>query len=252
MVSEAERKRLLENLLRKLKIPPNDPEIFQISVTHSSYLNEQGLPAWKGNERLEFLGDAVVGLAVTKALYEMYPEEREGTLSKIKSVAVSRTTLARKAADLELGECLLLGVGESKAGGKRRQSILSAVFESFVGAVYLDQGFEAATKFVVKHLKPVIRELGTGDRAQDHKSRLQELGQRLAGVIPRYRITESAGPDHDKWFAVEVSLRGKILGRGEGASKKSAEQSAAESALGLVEERGEAALAGIDGNGKEE
>ena len=229
----------LHKFLETIGVVPNNIEIFEISFTHSSYLNEQGLPSWESNERLEFLGDAVIGLAVTEALYQMYPEEREGMLSKIKAVTVSRATLARHAAKLGLGDHLKLGVGEAKAGGQTRQSIRAAIFESLVGAIYLDQGFRVATKFVLDQLTPVMKELGEGDSAQDHKSRLQELAQHVAGQIPRYRVVESGGPDHDKWFAVEVSLRGGILGHGEGASKKSAEQSAAKSALDLIEENGE-------------
>lgn len=238
----------LSEFLETVGFTPNNIEIFENSFTHSSYLNEQGLPSWEGNERLEFLGDAVIGLVVTEALYEMYPREREGMLSKVKAVAVSRATLARQAAKLGLGEYLKLGVGEAKAGGQTRQSIQAAVFESFVGAIYLDQGFGAATKFVLDELTPVMEDLGTGDRAQDHKSRLQELAQRVAGQIPRYRVIESGGPDHDKWFAVEVSLRGGVLGQGEGASKKSAEQSAAKNALELVEQSDEGLLAEYAGD----
>jgi ribonuclease-3 len=232
----------LHKFLETVGVTPNNIEIFEISFTHSSFLNEQGLPSWEGNERLEFLGDAVIGLAVTEALYEMYPREREGMLSKIKAVTVSRATLARHAARLGLGDYLRLGVGEAKAGGQTRQSIQAAIFESLVGAIYLDQGFESAMGFVLDQLIPVMRDLGKGDRAQDHKSRLQELAQRVAGQIPRYRVVESGGPDHDKWFAVEVSLRGGILGHGEGASKKSAEQSAAKSALDRIEENDEGLL----------
>ena len=228
---------LLE-LLRETAIEPNDIEIFRLSMTHSSYLNEQGLPTWEGNERLEFLGDAVIGLVVTEALYERYPQSREGTLSKIKSVVVSRAVLAERALDANLGAPLLLGVGESKAGGKERQSILAAVFESFVGAIYLDQGFERARRFVLEQLESVIEDLGLGDKAQDHKSRFQELAQREAGVIPRYRVARSEGPDHEKWFEVEVSVKGNALAKGEGPSKKAAEQEAAMKALQSLEKEG--------------
>ncbi|MCA9441287.1 MAG: ribonuclease III [Candidatus Omnitrophica bacterium] len=223
-------------LLEQFQIQPNDIEIYRISMTHSSYLNEQGLPTWEGNERLEFLGDAVIGLVVTESLYLTYPEKREGTLSKIKSVVVSRKALGKCAAEIGLGVPLKLGVGESKTGGQRRNSILAAVFESFVGAVYIDKGFSVAKRFILEHLQPIIEDLGEGDSAQDDKSRLQEWAQRLVGAIPRYRVTGSDGPDHNKWFTVEVSLKGHPIGHGEGSSKKTAEKNAAMVALARVEE----------------
>ena len=211
---------LLHDLLEQLRITPNDLAIYRVAMTHSSYLNEQGLPTWMGNERLEFLGDAVIGLVVTERLYSAYPEEREGSLSKIKSVVVSRAALAKRAEEMGLSNPLQLGVGETKAGGKKRQSILAAVFESFVGAMYLDLGFEAARAFVAEHLQPLIEEIGSGDEAQDHKSKLQELAQRVTGIIPRYHVVRSDGPDHQKWFTVEVHLRGTVLGHGDGGSKR--------------------------------
>jgi len=230
---------LLQQLLNETGIIPKDTHIFQQSMTHSSYLNEQGLPSWEGNERLEFLGDAVIGLVVTEALFQHFPEKKEGELSKIKSVVVSRATLSRRAKDLGLSKPLKLGVGETKSGGQGRHSILAAVFESFVGAIYLDQGLEVAKQFILKHLSAQIEELGRDNRAQDDKSRLQELIQRRTGQIPRYRVVRSEGPDHNKWFEVEVSLRGMMLARGEGSSKKSAEQSAAQQALTFLSQQGE-------------
>jgi len=227
----------LKEIFRQFQIEPNDFEIYRVSMTHSSYLNEQGLPTWEGNERLEFLGDAVIGLVVTEALFRTYPEKREGTLSKIKSVVVSRKTLGKCAGDIGLGIPLKLGVGESRTGGQRRNSILAAVFESFVGALYIDKGFGDARRFILDHLQPIIDELGDGNTAQDDKSRLQEWAQRLVGVIPRYRVVGSEGPDHNKWFVVEVSLKGHPLGHGEGPSKKTAEKNAAQVALDRVEDQ---------------
>jgi ribonuclease-3 len=235
---------LLQNLLAESGIQPNDLQIYRRAMTHSSFLNEQGLPAWEGNERLEFLGDAVIGLVVTQALFEIYPEKKEGELSKIKSVVVSRATLAKCAREKGLARPLRLGVGETKSGGKGRHSILAAVCESFVGAIYLDLGFEAARIFCLRLLEPIIEEFGKGDLAQDDKSRLQELVQRRTGQIPRYRVVKSEGPDHDKWFVVEVSLRNRNIAQGEGSSKKNAEQSAAQNALALIETHGEDALVG--------
>jgi ribonuclease-3 len=239
---------VLLELLREAEIEPIDIEIFRIAMTHSSYLNEKGLPPWHGNERLEFLGDAVIGLVVTQTLYERFPQSREGALSKIKSVAVSRAVLAERAAEADLGKPLLLGVGETKAGGKDRQSILAAVFESFVGAIYLDQGLQRASEFVLKQLDSVLEDLASGDKAQDHKSRLQELTQREVGVIPRYRVARSEGPDHEKWFQIEVSVKGLTLARGAGPSKKSAEQEAAMKALQALETNGFGELLAANGS----
>lgn len=230
---------LLQQLLNDTGIVPRDLHIYQQSMTHSSYLNEQGLPSWEGNERLEFLGDAVIGLVVTETLFQQFPEKKEGELSKIKSVVVSRATLSHSAREIGLSKPLKLGVGETKSGGKGRHSILAAVFESFVGAVFLDQGLEVAKVFILKHLKNQIENLGRDNSAQDDKSHLQELIQRRTGQIPRYRVVRSEGPDHNKWFEVEVSLRGMTLARGEGSSKKSAEQSAAQAALHFLSEQGE-------------
>lgn len=242
-MSVDESEALIDSLLAESGIRPNNPRLFRQAMTHSSYLNERGLPPWEGNERLEFLGDAVIGLVVTRSLFEMYPEKKEGELSKIKSVVVSRATLAHCAREMRLGRPLKLGVGESRSGGESRHSILAAVYESFVGAIYLDQGLDIAAEFCLRQLKPYLIDLGLGNRAQDDKSRLQELIQRLTGQIPRYRVIKSEGPDHDKWFVVEVSLRGRVLAVGDGSSKKSAEQSAARSALALIEEQGEGLLA---------
>jgi ribonuclease-3 len=242
---------LLQDLLTRLGIEPCDSQLYRCAMTHSSFLNEQGLPPWEGNERLEFLGDAVIGLVVTQTLFQTYPEKTEGELSKIKSVVVSRATLAKCARDLGLGKPLRLGVGEMKSGGESRHSILAAVYESFVGALYLDKGFEAVRDFCLRQLTPRIQELGKGDSAQDDKSRLQEYVQRRTGLIPRYRVVKSEGPDHEKWFVVEVSLRGLVLAHGEGSSKKNAEQNAAQSALSYIDIVGEEALV-LQGEGNHE
>ena len=242
---------LLDQLLQESGIKPLNIHIYRQAMTHSSFLNEQGLPSWEGNERLEFLGDAVIGLVVTEALYQHYPEKREGELSKIKSVLVSRATLAGCSREIGLSRPLKLGIGETKSGGKGRQSILAAIFESFVGALYLDLRFETARDYILRHLEPSMQRLGESDTAQDDKSRLQEMIQRRTGQIPRYRVIRSEGPDHEKWFEVEVSLRGVTLARGEGSSKKSAEQSSALNALQFLARQGEDFLK-LEGDLKDE
>lgn len=230
---------LLEQLLQESGIKPNNIHIYRQAMTHSSFLNEQGLPSWEGNERLEFLGDAVIGIVITEALYQHFPIKREGELSKIKSVLVSRATLAACSREIGLSRPLKLGIGETKSGGKGRQSILAAIFESFVGAIYVDLGFESAREFILKHLTPSMHSLGESDNAQDDKSRLQEVIQRRTGQIPRYRVIRSEGPDHERWFEVEVSMRGMTLARGEGSSKKRAEQNSALKALQFLSQQGE-------------
>ena len=249
-MADEESEALLRDLLDRIEVEPHDLQLYRQAMTHSSFLNERGLPAWEGNERQEFLGDAVVGLVVTETLYRLYPRKKEGALSKIKSVVVSRAVLAKRAKELGLARPLKLGVGESKSGGKSRHSILAAVFESFVGALYLDRGYDAARRFCLDQLAETIEELGRGEGAQDDKSRLQELVQQKTGSIPRYRVVRSEGPDHNKWFAVEVSLKGRALGSGEGASKKAAEQAAARVVLDSLD-RGETDLLECQGDSTE-
>jgi len=192
-------------------------------LTHSSYANELG--EIEDNERLEFLGDAVLDLALADFLYRRFPKRDEGELSKIRAVVVSRPVLAQAARRLELESHLLLGKGEELAGGRERPSILAAALEALFGAVFLSHGYEQA-RALAERLLGQEAERYAAARSPDYKSLLQELGQRRYGALPAYDLVQSEGPEHDKVFTVSVELGGsKAVGRGR--SKKEAEQAAA-------------------------
>jgi ribonuclease III len=203
------------------------PDLLAAALTHRSWAHEQG--SGEHYERLEFLGDAVLGLVAAEWLFARHPELPEGELSKRKGHLVSRPVLARHAQELGLGEELRLGVGEERSGGRRKASLLADVWEAVLGAVYLDGGLEAAEKLV----HPVLEEASArrSGAADDAKTRLQELLQARAMPLPDYDLLETAGPDHAKRFTVECRVGGEPFGRGEGRSKKIAEQAAAASAL---------------------
>ena len=214
-------------LIERLGLPVRDLDLLQQALIHSSYLHEHRDLAAGHNERLEFLGDSVVSLAISDALYGRHPDDDEGVLSARRASIVSTAGLARLANRLELGEYLLLGEGESQRGGRRRPSLLAAAFEALVGALYLDLGFGAASEFVTALAAPEL----TSDRPlgalKSPKSRLQEYTQRLSGERPQYRLLDALGPDHDKVFRVEVAVGGRVVGIGEGHSRRVAETQAA-------------------------
>lgn len=226
-----ERYRQMEELAKWLGYPEIDPALLHLALCHSSYANEDDTCEDYGNERLEFLGDAIVGYAVTEFLYNKYPSLREGQLSKIKSVVVSKRILSQRTTALGLGQYLLLGRGEEQTGGRTRFSILGNLFESIVGAIHLSCGIEASTQFVLKQVTAEIEKAVRGESIVDYKSKLQELIQREYGVLPAYKLVSAIGPDHDKDFVIEVYIRDRQIGRGEGKSKKSAEKAAAADAL---------------------
>ncbi len=225
------RTREMEELAAHLGFPGMDPELLHLALCHSSYANEQENCENFGNERLEFLGDAVVGYTITEDLYNRYPHLREGQLSKIKSVVVSKRILAQRTHELGLSKYLLLGKGEEQTGGRHRFSILGNLFESVVGAIHLACGIESSKRFVLEQLREEIDKSVRGESIIDYKSQLQELVQRDYGVLPIYRLFSAMGPDHDKDFVVEVFVRNRKIGQGEGKSKKRAEKAAACSAL---------------------
>jgi ribonuclease III len=182
------------------------------------------------NERLELLGDAVLGLVVTETLYRRYPDKSEGELTRLKSLMVSREVLAREAIQLELGQFMRLGSGEEQSGGRNRRSIMADAFEALLGAVYLDGGFGAAREFVHAFLlRDMTRFLADGFGG-NYKSLLLEYVQGKGRGAPKYRVVEESGPDHRKEFTVEVLVKGEVLGRGQGPNKKTAEQHAAKQA----------------------
>ena len=203
-----------------------DPELLKTALRHSSYANEhRGLP---DNERLEFLGDAVLELSSSHYLYTRHPEDAEGDLSKKRSSLVCEASLAACARRIGLGDELMLGRGEEKSGGRTRDSLLSDAFEAVIGAIYLDGGFEAARLFVYNH---VMREREDSPAVYDAKTILQEVLQKDGEISIVYRQKESSGPDHERLFTAEVEVNGKVFGEGSGRSKKLAEQAAALMAL---------------------
>jgi len=202
-----------------------DSGLLKLAMSHKSFASESGSGGC--NERLEFLGDSVLAAVVAHQLFSEYPDEPEGNLSKKKSLLVSRPSLAAWAEELGLGSYLYLGVGEETTGGRTRHSLLGNALEALIGAIYLDGGYEAAAVFIRTWC---ARRHGSLAET-DHKSRLQEILQKKYKVPPTYEIASSAGPDHDKTFAVEVRIGEKRIGAGTGKSKKEAEQAAARDAL---------------------
>lgn len=209
------------------------PSLLVEALTHPSYTNEN--PHVKdSNQRLEFLGDAVLGVAVSHHLFQEFPDWPEGELTKLRAAVVCEPTLAKRARALNLGNMLRLGKGELNTGGRERDSILADAFEALVGALYLDAGLQEASNFVLRELAPEIHVARAGRHRLDYKTRLQEHLQRNSPEYPTYKLLEEEGPDHQKRFLVAVVHRGEILGRGWGRSKKEAEQEAAREALGAV------------------
>ena len=219
-----------------------DPGLLEQALTHRSYAYEHGgLPT---NERLEFLGDAVLGLAVTDALYRAHPDLPEGDLAKLRASVVNTRALAGVARDLGLGPWLRLGRGEEVTGGRDKNSILADTTEALLGAVYLDRGVEAALGLVRRLFDPLMRAASASGAAQDWKTALQEVTAARALGVPDYRLTES-GPDHAKRFRAVVLVAGEPCGEGDGRSKKEAEQHAAASAYRALTDGGpEAASVG--------
>ncbi len=228
---DSEREEQIREISRKMGFPEIDVELLHLALCHSSYANEQDHCESFGNERLEFLGDAIVGYAITEHLYTNYPHLREGQLSKIKSIVVSKRILSQRTTTLELGDALLLGKGEEQTGGRTRFSILGNLFESIVGAIHLSCGIEASKQFVLYQLKDEVEKAVRGESIVDYKSKLQEQVQKKFGMLPTYKLISAVGPDHDKDFIVEVYVRKKRIGVGEGKSKKKAEKKAAANAL---------------------
>lgn len=209
--------------------------ILRPALIHASVLSEH--PDLESNERLEFLGDSVLELAVAEYLYRVFPDKDEGSLSKLRGVVVSRPALAEIARGLDVGSHLRLGRGEEQSGGRSRSSILAAALEAIIGVVFLQWGFDVARDLVVRLVGDEIARAGE-ERSEDYKSLLQELGHRRFRTVPVYRLLESEGPEHRKVFTVEADLGGvQVLGRGR--SKKEAEQAAAKRLYLRLEEEEE-------------
>ena len=221
----------LESLEARLGVTFNDPSLLQQSLVHRSYVNENPETSLADNERLEFLGDALLGLVVAEELYRRFPHLSEGQLTRMRSSLVRKESLARVSAALNLGDYLLLGRGEEASGGRQRPTNLSRVLEAVLGATLLDQGFAAAQGVVLRLFADALEHLSETRLVADPKSRLQELVQSKWQVTPVYHTVAEEGPDHSKLFTVEVMAGGDVLGRGVGRSKQSAEKEAAKAAL---------------------
>ncbi|MHB8710625.1 MAG: ribonuclease III [Minisyncoccota bacterium] len=215
----------------KLGLSFNNPDLLIGALTHRSYINEHRDYAGNHNERLEFLGDAVLELAVTNFLFKKFPAAPEGTLTSYRAALVNTASLAESATSLGVSGFLLLSKGEAKDTGRARDVILADALEAIIGAVYLDQGFEAAEAFIAKNLYSKIDEVIEKRSYQDAKSRFQEITQEKRGVTPSYETLSEEGPDHAKLFTVGVFIGADEIARGEGQSKQEAEQSAAEAGL---------------------
>jgi len=229
----------LDRLQKELGYKFKNPALFLRSLTHVSYERQKS----EGhNEVLEFLGDAVLDLAMSDLLMHRNPDKSEGSLSKMRAALVNSAVLAEKAVQLNIGPLLRIGKGEERSGGRNKESILAGAFEAVLGAIYEDGGYQAARAVVERYFVADVTRKKLGQH--DYKTRLQEISQMLFRAPPTYRIVSESGPDHEKLFVTEITVGGTVLGRGEGKSKKQAEQDAAKKALQELQKSGEKAAQG--------
>lgn len=227
----AEEKKRFRTLEKQLGYSFGKKEILKKALTHKSYANEKRLAASSQNERLEFLGDAVLELSVSEFLMERFPDYSEGDLSKLRAGVVNEKQLAELARRLELGNHLFLGRGEEQTSGREKNSLLADAFEALLGGIYLDGGYKKVKKVIFRQYGSLLERNPVTHFYRDYKTDLQERSQAMFRSIPRYRLISERGPDHDKIFEVELSIRDRVLGKGSGRSKKEAEQVAACRAL---------------------
>ena len=206
-------------------------EILAEALTHSSYANEHKNNKFKDNERLEFLGDAILDLVVSDFLYRKHEDLPEGDLSKLRASIVCEAFLIMAAKEINLGEFMLLGKGEEMTGGRERTSVLADAFEAVIGAIYLDSGLDDAKDFINQFIISFMESLSSNKKIEDYKTNLQEKIQKISKKPLSYAVLREEGPDHDKYFVVEVKHDGQVLGQGSGKTKKEAEQKAAYEAL---------------------
>ena len=218
-------------LQQALGVSFNDTSLLEQALVHRSYINENPGFALTSNQRLEFLGDAILGLVVAEKLYQDFPRFTEGEMTRLRAVLVRRDTLARMAQTIGLGDHLYLGKGEEAGGGRQKPANLAAALEAVIAAVSIDRGAANARDFILRLLDVEMPKAVSQGTWVDHKSELQELIQARGQQVPTYHVIETVGPDHDRKFTVEVRLGGAVLGRGSGKSKKAAETEAARSAL---------------------
>jgi len=220
----------IRQLEEQLNITFNQHDLIKQAFTHSSYVNEHRGSVFSDNERLEFLGDAVLELGVSQYLFRENKDMPEGEMTKLRAAIVCEPSLMNFSTELNFGEFLLLGKGEEQTGGRQRPAILADVFEAFLGALYLDQGYHAALKFLEDHVFPKIQ-TGAFSHAMDYKSQLQEFVQQTKNQSIEYLIVDEKGPSHAREFVAQVLIKGQISGEGVGRTKKEAEQRAAKYAL---------------------
>ena len=218
-------------LQETLGVSFHDLSLLEQAVVHSSYFNENPNYAPFSNERLEFLGDAILDFAIAEKLYQAFPGLTEGEMTKLRSALVRRDTLARVARAIRLGDFLYLGKGEEASGGRHKPANLADALEAVIAAVFLDRGLSAAGDFILRLFAEELEKVVSRGAGIDYKSQLQELVQAEKQPTPTYRVLESTGPDHDRRFTVEVRVGGAVLGKGSGKSKKAAETEAARLAL---------------------
>lgn len=228
---EPARAKQLRLLCNVINVNFKDMSLLHQALTHTSFANESKQHGIIHNERLEFLGDAVLDLVIGEHLFRRFPGLPEGDLTKARAMVVCEPTLAQRALELGIGEYLLLGKGEAASGGRERISILADAFEAIIGAIYLDSGFAGTVKFVLVQLEKDLALIERGDYLKDYKTSLQEVVQKNSDSRITYEIVNERGPDHDKMFDAIVIINDRQMGRGSGRSKKEAEQRAAKLAL---------------------
>jgi ribonuclease III len=230
-MSHTDTAKIIQDFTERLGMPFNNMSLIRTAFTHRSYVNEHRGEVAEHNERLEFLGDAVLELAVTRFLYDKYPDKTEGELTAYRAALVNTNTIAEAATKLDMNSCLLLSRGEARDTGRARQYILANTFEAVIGALYLDQGYDAAVAFIGAYIFPLTDEVVRKRLWQDSKSQFQEVAQERVSVTPSYAILHEEGPDHNKQFTVGAYIKDELVAKGRGNSKQEAEQQAARKAL---------------------
>jgi len=233
-MNDEERRSAVNAFFKNAGVEPQSLYTLEEALAHSSYSFENNLPF--NNERLEFLGDALIGFFAADFLMERFPEATEGDMSRWKSILVSRPALGRCAENMGLGEIVLLGRGEDLAGGRERHSLIGSALEAVVGAIYLSNGLDDAREFTERNVFAHYEEIIASEELMDYKSRLQEIVQKQWKTVPNYTVVHESGPDHLKNFIIEVEVEGRTLARGKGPRKKAAESDAARKALERLEE----------------
>ena len=235
----------LQELQEKLGVSFDDAKLLRLTMTHRSYLNERS-NAHESNERLEFLGDAVLSLIVASYLYRNYPERPEGELTDLRSALVRRETLAKWAQNFDLGQYLYLGKGEAQSGGRNRSLILASAFEAVLGALFVERGLSGATAWLVPIIEPELAAILAEGRHRDFKGLLQKACQQRYGATPTYEVVNESGPEHERLFEIEVRINEQALGRGAGLTKQIAQQAAAHAGLDYLESEKEKKLEARD------